>query len=197
MKKIENKEIKNRMLFLILNVFVVIAFVSSASAALGVAYANPIYMYPGESKDTFFILQNADSAGDREDLIVDVLPSDSPIATFTDRNLRYNLPYGAETRVNIRLDVPENARIGARYTISALFKPSVAVVSGGAQIVGNIRSSFDVVVVEKPAQVAVTTPEEAKAGVNIWLWIIVIIIIVIFLWVLLKSKKKTAVKEGK
>lgn len=123
-----------------------IDFVSAFGVATFYSDNYPLRMKPGEIKDTFFLLRNV-VEGDSDVIISAELIGGNEIAKITDENTEYNLPFGEEEEVNIRIEIPKDIAIGKVYRINAIFKPvSSKEGIGNVQFVLNIGKSFPVIV---------------------------------------------------
>jgi len=153
---------------------------------------HPLEMYPGQTKEVAFNLQNCPSLReDCEEEDVDV------IAVFEDgeeiaeiiSGTEYNVLYGtANTNIILKVSIPEDADIGDSYNV-AFYVTSPAEGDGGnIQLGVKYNIGFPVDVVEKPAEPG-EPPSDVK-GINWTLWIIVIIIIIIILIVIILLRKK-------
>lgn len=159
----------------------------------GMSYSSdiPLNVYPGETKDIQVRLAVSPSDGPMR-LKVDLADA-SGIAKITDSSNIYSVSPGVANDgiVNIRVRVPDDAAIGKRYTFS--LTASDANAATGAQMVNLAQissTSFDAVVVEKPAVIP-ETPEPAEGISPIWwvLGIIAVIAIIAIIWFVVKSKK--------
>lgn len=129
---------------------VFILFFISFTSAFGVAtfYSDnyPLRMKPGEIKDTFFLLRNV-VEGDSDVIIKAELISGNEIAKITDETNEYDLPFGEEKEVNIRIEIPKDAAVGSIYRINAIFRPvSSKGGAGNVQFVLNIGKSFPIII---------------------------------------------------
>jgi len=183
MKEIIDKR-KDLRFFLVVSVFLSLVFGSLVS---GFGVVSPsLEMYPGQVKDTHFILQNVIEG--EGDLTIQVsLTEGSEIVTLSDSDLMYDVPFGSEVKVNIRVEIPESAPVGSEYRVEGLFRPVVSSEGDDVQIVTNIGVGFDVTVVERP--VIEQPAEPAGTGGNVWLWVLVIIVVLLVVWWLLRKKK--------
>src|SRR3989344_1590095 len=106
----------------------------------------PLTMKPGESKETFFLMRNI-VEGDSDVVISSDLVKGKEIAKLLDEGKKYDVPYGAEVEVPVRIEIPKDAKPGARYTVGVIFKPSPKEGGqGNIQFIVNIGKSFPVVV---------------------------------------------------
>ena len=130
-------------LVIVLNLYFVNAF------GVSTLYSDnyPLRMKPGEVKETFFLVRNV-VEGDSNVIIKPELVKGNNIAELVDGNVEYDMRFGDEIEVPVRVFVPMNAEVGATYKVGALFKPSVEKTgAGNIQFVVNIGKSFPVVVV--------------------------------------------------
>lgn len=201
------ENINLRISLLVLAVLIVSAsgvFAGISSPYWGGSNPNPLKMYPGETKDVYFNLQNcpslADSCSKTDDNLVVSLLEGSEIAQITSGD-KYTVPYGtADSNVVLKVTIPENAAIGTAYNV----KFSVSTVSAGTgtvQLGVGYNVDFPVEVVSKvvaPAPVPSETPlieQPAAVGLSseaiavIIIAIIAVIVIVIWLIYWLSKKK--------
>jgi len=128
----------------------------------------PLQLFPGETIDIFFKIQNVFEEGG-QDLTIEVIPGDSEIAVFEDNDLTYELPLGESINVPVEITIPEGDAEGTKYTVGALFKSVSGQEGGIVGFVTNLGKSFPVVVVEEPKE----SPEAAYSYVrSIWLVIV-------------------------
>ncbi len=111
------KDLKIGMIMLLL-AFLMISRVS----AFGVAgYPDPVKVRPGESINLALELQNM--GGEGEDYFVEsTLSAQEGIKVeLLDNVTVYDLPAGTRERVNFRVMIPENVKIGNNYTVRGVF----------------------------------------------------------------------------
>jgi hypothetical protein len=168
--------------------FLVVAL-SSFVLGFGVAseYSadNPLEVYPGQSVDTFFSVQNVlDDAVDTR--VEGSVIQGAEIARLLG-SLDFDLDAGQEVIVNIRIEVSEDVTIGTEYTVEALFEQVPSGETG--ETVGffsNVAKDFRVVVIAMPEG----AEEESSGGGNFWVWVILIVVLVLIIWIIMKWAKK-------
>ena len=138
-------------------IFLIFLFAINFASAFGVAtlYSDnyPLRMRPGETKETFFLLRNV-VEGDSDVIIKSELTSGADVAKLIDGAKTYEVPFGSELEVPIRVEVPEGAEIGSQYRIGAIFRPTpTKIAEGNIQFIVNIGKSFPVLVVSEPVKV--------------------------------------------
>lgn len=138
--------------FFILLLFVLLFFVCSFNFvnAFGVSTlysANyPLNVKPGEIKETFFLIRNV-VEGDSNVVVSVELVKGAEIASLNGDS-KYNLPFGEEVEVPVKLVIPADAKPGDEYLVAAIFRPIQTEGSsiGDIQFIVNIGKSFPVVV---------------------------------------------------
>ena len=168
-------------------IFVAIIILSSSVFAFAVSsqyYAdNPLYIKPGDSVDTFFTLQN--HAGINDVTVQAQITKGADITVITDSNPDniYLIPLGGKTKVNFRITIPADAKIGDKFPITMIFS-SLSSNDGGPIALGsNIGKGFDVIAGEDIDFREIPTPPEEPKNNTFWVYIIigvVILIIIIF-----------------
>ena len=134
-------------IFFILLVFD-FSFVSAFSVATIYSEGYPLKIRPGESKETFFLLRNV-VEGDSDAVIKSELFKGQEIASLPEGSKTYDVPFGAEIEVPVKIEIPKDAELGSTYKVAAIFKPIVeeGEGQGNIQFIVNIGKSFPVVVV--------------------------------------------------
>lgn len=142
----------------------------------------PLIVNPGDVKNVVLELQNMVGDGDitlRAELI-----SGSEIARITDRSNDYLVPFGrSDIKVNLRIEIPNNASLGQKWGVGVSFKTVTGAGSEGVAMGMGIQKSFEVIV--GPPQ------EKPKEKINVaWIWAGVVVIVIIVLTILLSRRKK-------
>ena len=169
-----------------------INFVSAFGVATLYSDNYPLKMAPGETRETFFLLRNI-VEGDSDVSIKSELVMGQDVAVLIDGSRVYDVPFGAEVEVPVRIKIPDNAKPGDEYSVGAIFRPSAGKLVGGGNIefIVNIGKSFPVVVVresDKTREIVRLTVEDeggrvgkfapfVKGGRGIWLGIIFVLLI--------------------
>jgi len=194
-------------------IFIGASYVSAFSVATLYGDNYPLRMKAGETKETFFLLRNI-VEGD-SDVTIDVeLLKGKEIASFIDEQRSYEVSYGNEIEVPIKIVIPENAKAGTIYTIGAVFKPaSKEGGQGNVQFLINIGKSFPVVVlgdrgeeqlssksstltIEDDQGLVETFAPFAKSSSTIWLILVmflmmgIITITVLVIYLIFKGKDR-------
>lgn len=143
--------------------------------ALGVSSpywsGNPLTMYPGETKTVSLELQNMVGSDDVA-LQASLIQGDE-IAVLTDSDLIYEVPAGTkDTKVNIEVEIPENAQVGQEYSIGLSFTTVTPGQQGGFNLGSSIEQYFNVKVIEK------TEGIEETVWIDSWKILLVILVIV-------------------
>ena len=168
---------------------------------------HPLKMYPGETKEVLFNLQNCPSLSEqcqRKDVNVLVnFDADNEIAQLLS-GTTYQIPFGtADTYIKLKVSIPEDAEIGNTYNIK------FSVSSAPEKIVTNIQLGieygveFPVLVTEKSAipetnedfvretEVKVINKQEKKnANVSIILGILILMAGIIIYLILKRNRFK-------
>ena len=126
-----------------------INFVSAFGVATLYSDSYPLRMNPGESKDTFFLLRNV-VEGDSDVIVKSELTNGREVAKLIDGTKDYDVSYGSEVEVPVKITVPKDAQAGSQYRVSAIFSPIAQEGGiGNIQFIVNIGKSFPVLVVEE------------------------------------------------
>lgn len=170
-------------------VFILVSL--SFVAAFGVASPGAaVEMNLGETIEISLNVQNG--AGATEDVTARMnLIESAGVATFPDGD--YLVKAGGEIYVPITITIPEDAEIGAVYTIKVETRTVTPGDSGGAAMGIGITSQFDVNVIAEP--VIVEIPAEIStvpSGMSTVTWILIIVgsLIVIVVIVIIIIKKR-------
>lgn len=147
---------KKRVIFY--GIFILILFFVGFADAFGVAtlYSEnyPLRLKPGEAKDTFFLLRNV-LEGDSDIVVKSELSLGEEITVLIDGPKIYDLPFGEEVEVPVRILVPKDVRPGTRYKVGATFRPLPKEIAGGnIEFIVNIGKSFPVLVVDEAMEKA-------------------------------------------
>jgi hypothetical protein len=139
-------------------VFVLLMGVQVVSAfAISTLYSEnyPLRVKPGEVKETFFLLRNV-VPGDSDSIVRSKLIGGAEIATLVDGSTSYDLPYGSDAEVFVRVQVPKDAKPGTRYNVQALFSPIPReyAAEGAVQLNVNLGASFPVLVVGETTKIS-------------------------------------------
>lgn len=180
---IKNKIITKGILAVVITLFLL----SSASAfAISAKYheGNPLYILPGESKEVPFILQNLGGASDIN--IKLEIGTGKEFLEIEDSSEVYVVPAGGKASVNLRMNIPADAKIKEIYPVSLNFITISDSGSGAFSLTGAITQRFDAII-------GTGIPEEES---NISVWFVVLIIAVAlaigtaFYYLAIRKKKK-------
>jgi len=176
-----------KILGIMLTIMFAVSIATSVSAfGIGAPYwnDNPLVLYPGESEDFAFTLQNMGST-DAVTMTVE-LTGDETIVSLLDADNEYLVPVDASNvKVNLRATMPADAEIGTEYAYTALFRSVKTSEGGGISLGSAFEKQFKVVAGGEPAE-----EEKTPAPVSNAVWAIVIIVVLVLLWWLLQKNKK-------
>jgi len=112
---------------------------------------------------------------------------DSPIAELVD-GPEYTIPVGVENvPVNIKVKIPADAEIGAKYNIFVSFQEISSGEGGMLRVAQGITSKLPVEVVGE--QESALAGQKEKSG-NKVIWIILALIVLFVIFFALKNKRK-------
>ena len=172
----------------------IMLLVSLVSAFGVVTYNDPIKVKPGESIDLTFGLQNM--AGDQDYIVESAIGADEGITVkLLDSNKSYNVPLGTQVPVNFRVTVPENAKIGDKFTVGATFTAIPAESKGtlslqtaiGTKVIIEVAPISDDTNKITPVIKPIETPQKTNTKMMIIILLVIVIIVAVYLIV---SKKK-------
>lgn len=187
----------NKELAVIGSLIVLSILISSYAAAFAVSSTywseNPLMLYPGETKDFSFTLQNL--AGSEDVTLKAMITQGSEVVSIIDSTDIYTVPAGKKTSVNLRAVIPEGTGVGKVYPFEIVFITVAETEQGAFGIGSSIKQSFNVEVVEKVVekpQVAEAFPQEKpETEISTWIAIaVVIILIIIVIIIILKKRNK-------
>lgn len=192
-----------KMKYKILTICIFTILLTTYASAFGITAfyyeGRPLILNPGSTRDTQLILQNEKTSPPIT--IEAVITSGSNIAQITGRTV-FDLPSGANNiPVNIKISIPEDAKIGDEYTVGFMFS-SVAKPGKGKmlELGTQIGKAIPVVVSEvreKPEIVVVSEPKKPLKDIISLGSLGIIVLIIIILALFLKSKKKKSKKKKK
>ena len=150
----------------------------------------PLYVQPGQSVDTFLILQNV---GKTEALEIRTeIKSGSEFIKLKDADGRYTIPGGTKLTVDYTASVPADANIGDLLPIYIIFTTVTSGEGGTLGIGSAIGQRFDIAVgqesdfIEPP--ILAELPE-SKVSFTLY-WIIAAVILLIIIIIIVARKKK-------
>ena len=197
-----------------ITVMVLVILLSFNSLAFAVTSyygaGNPLILNPGESQLVqAFGLQNM--VGNQDMTIRVEQASGFEIAEILDSSLDYKVPYGRkDVYINMKVTVPEDAKIGDIYSIGANFRSLVTGEGGNVQLTAGIGNSIVVVVgerVEETEKIAEEVPIKEKpsaisetikkrySGIGVLISILILAIIIMLYRYESKKNKKSKKKN--
>ncbi len=170
-------------------IVILILFIICINSALAIGVTSPYWnerpliLFPGETKEASFILQNM--VGENEVTLRASMVKGQEVAKLTDKSLDYTIPFGTkDTKVNMQIKAPKNDPIGSKYTVEVLFTSITQAESGQFQLGSAFQKSFDVIIQEG----AIT-----KERVSIVSWIGYIIgSIIVLIGIIFLIRRKTS-----
>jgi len=190
--------INNKKTTVMLGIFVGI-FIIVIGSALAFSVSSqywkdyPLQISPGETKDIYVVLQNR--AGTAEDLTATgTITQGSDIAKITGLKKEYEVPFGEETKVNIRVSIPKEVEVGHNYDITINFNFASATEGEGPLTIGsNVEKVIPVLVVAEPPKSSET--EER----NLWIYLIIglIVLIILAVIIIIKVIKNKGLQKAK
>ncbi len=177
---------------------ILLMLTSFVSAEFGVGSPVSLNLYPGQSIDSAFSLQNTiEGTGD---LTIEAIILEGGEYIILTQGNRFDVPQGGVVSLPIKVAIPENAKVGDVYKVKLLFRS----VSGGNQEGGgmvqfkfNVEQGLEIGVVSKDFYLPKEEPniikkqeppQKTTAGSTVWIWILVVIVIVIIAWMIWKKK---------
>lgn len=149
---------------------------------------NPLNMYPGQIKDVAFTLVNKPDAETAKAFVA--MEDNAEIAEITS-GAEYNvIPGSTNTKVILKISVPETATIGSIYNVKFSVKSAPSEEEGTVQLIMGYNINFPVKIVEQSQVSEDQTQEIEPKGTNWALWIVIILAILIISYFFLKKKKR-------
>lgn len=167
----------------IISAIVIAMFSLTIVSAFGVSAPywgdNPMQAYPGMVSDVQLNVQNV--AGVSEDVVAVLEVSEgNSIASL--KKSEYIVSYGETLDVPLRISIPSDAAIGAKYPVKIDVKTKSASDEGMVSLSAGMLLAFDVIIAEKPA-------EAEESSLNVYIIAAIIIVVLIILIILLSRKK--------
>ena len=168
-----------------------IILMSSLTMAFGVAIPYwdspewyPLNLAPGESTIVQLTLQNT---GD-DNMTVKASITGSSIAQIDDKNNEYTVPSGEINKVvNIKVEIPEDAKIGTNYKVTASFQEVSSEDKGMISFAGAFTVDFPVKVVGK--EDSEIFKESEQKPILPWIIFGILLLGIIILGIIKKRKK--------
>lgn len=169
-----NKLNWNLLLVIGMLMFLAVPFINAFGVSSSYWEGRLLTAYPGEEKEIILGLQNELKEGNLK--ISAIILEGGEIATLADNPAEYSTIAGGEiTPVKMNIKIPSNAKIGAEYPISIMFKDITPKVGGMVGLSMSIPSSFKVLVVSKEASGGLKTESTSAMGGKMFWWIIGVI----------------------
>jgi len=165
----------------ILLVLITLVNVSAAGVVIPYMQDNTLKVYPGDTAEFNFALQNGGGATDPVTFKANIL-SGIEVATLIGDT--FNVPANAEIPVGLRINIPATAIPGTSYPISVSFNVLTSGASSSVKLGTGMKAGFNVLVVERPV-----VEQPAPQLSTTWIAVIVVVVL-IALWLLLRKKKK-------
>ncbi len=177
--------LNNIRIILMIAMFFLVSTSSVLAFAISAPYSKntPLKMYPGETKDVSFVMQNLQGNAD-ENVVVSLLEG-KEIADITSGN-NYLVRLGtSDTQVKLRINVPSDVA-GKTYNVKFSVQSSPGGKEGNIQLGVGYNVDFPVIVMEKSAAPAPTPQEIEQPQENsTWaVWVIAIIIAIVIIIIL-------------
>jgi len=161
--------------------------------------SHPLELYPGESREISFNLQNCPSlkenCDDGDANIVASFEEGSEIAEITSGD-SYLVPFGsADTNIILKVSIPESASIGDEYNVKfSVSSPPAEGEGGNIQLGVKYGVSFPVEVIEEPTDVPPAAdepapPDKSKRGNKVLKMLVVLVALILIAWIILRKKK--------
>lgn len=182
----------NKKIGMIVGVVGLLVMMSLLVSAFGASTAywddRPLKLAPGESKTVSLGLQNGGGGTEDITLKAELTNDGGGIATMVDENLDYFVPLGGGVGVPVRIEVPEDTKIGT-YQITVSFTQVASGEGGMVRLAGGVVSNFPVEVVgEKESELYVTQPE-VKEGLSGFWMIMIALAVALTIFLIVKSRK--------
>ena len=128
-----------------MGIFILLTSNILAFAVSSTYYENyPMYLPAGETQDVQMTLQNLASTED-VNVRASIIEGDG-IIEITDSSNEYLIPAGEKTLVNLKVTIPNNAKLQDVYDIKIQFTSIIISESGTAGLASGIDKEFNVIV---------------------------------------------------
>jgi len=160
-------------------------------AALGVSTSywkdNPLDMYPGQTKEITFTLTNKpDEETARAIVSIDERTEIAQLISGSEYNVA---PGTANTKVTLKIIIPETAEIGNIYNVGFSVKAAPSEEEGTVQLGVQYKIDFPVRVVSKSEVSETITEKPQTSSLLKWIVAITLVVLIIILAVVLRKKK--------
>ena len=143
---------------------------------------------PGETHETKLTIQNM--AG-TEDLNVAVrILKGSEILEIIDRQDNYFIPLGTKKQIDIRVSIPETAKVGDIYPVELDFSTISQSQSGEFGFGSAVGQKFDVVIIPTEEQRKLMQEKPKMPTISIILGILIVLLVIVII-IIFRKKKKT------
>lgn len=157
-----------------------ISFASAFSVSTPYMENKELGLFPGESKDLTFTLQNS-AATENINIRVQILEGNN-LATITDQSNVYEIVPGEKVPVHVEINIPEDFEIGGRHPIKVEFSTQTEEEGGVFGFGTGIEQNFDIVIGEE-------IKEKLKIDSGL-IASIIILLAILFIFLSKRKKKK-------
>ncbi|MBU0894753.1 MAG: hypothetical protein KKF48_00630 [Nanoarchaeota archaeon] len=147
---------------------------------------NPLEMYPGQVKEIEFTLVNKPNA-ETANAVVE-LKQGEQIAEISSGKNYVVAPGSKDTKVILKISVPETAQIGHVFDVKFTVKAAPENQGGTVQLGIGYNVDFPVKIVEEYEE-EIITPEEPKSKISWLTWLIAIVIVLVIAYLFLRRKR--------
>ncbi len=145
---------------------------------------HPLEISAGQSTNVQLELQNM--VGDRNLTVQGSVVQGGNIVSITDKDAKYSVPFGSKVKVNTKVSIPNDAKVGEVYTVGLSFT-TLADPSQGLGLGSSIDKYYPIKVIEKAP---VQQKSSVKVSSNMIYIVAGIIILLIIIFLLFKRKNK-------
>lgn len=192
----DNRNIK--LLTFVLGIFFLVNTVMAFGVSSPYWNDNPLRMFPGETKEISFNLQNCPSlleiCDKSDEQVVIILEQGDEIASIIS-GTNYDLPYGSSDQyLRLKIEIPNNAQLGEKYNIVVSATSIPKAEGGNVELGTRYNIDFPVIVGEKfsiPLPVSDEESERSAVGFIFVIVIIILILLAIVIWLLIKVLRKS------
>jgi hypothetical protein len=186
MKKEMNFKRTRVLILLVITLTLSLPLITAAGVARPYWDDNPLKLAPGESKIVQLTLQNTDP----ENMTLAAIIG-GEIATLDDKSDEYFVPSGEiDKKVNIKVEVPEDAEIGTIYKIIASFQQISSGEGGMIRMAGAFTVNFPVEVVGEEESEIYGEPQGIPTST-----IIIVVLAIVIIAIITYANKKQKIKK--
>lgn len=144
--------------------------------------SNPLVLSPGESRDVSLLLQNM--VGEKDVVLKADLVKGSEVASILDSNPEYLIPFGSkDTKVNLKISVPDSASFGSKYYVTLAFKQVTASAGEMVQMASGLEKTIPVLVQEPVVEQPVnTTSSDQSYSPVVFAMLLLAVLVVVYLY---------------